>query len=139
MDDSNLFCLALSLPAISKVIGDEWKKLSEDQKAVSRLFILTLHQQWNDKAKSLKLDYEIEKHQLQTKNAVNGSTSKNGTLVKKSEVSVGNKRSQPEMTQTQKENDCSSVTSFSDDEAAQQQTMLNGNKKQKVTDDSSDL
>jgi hypothetical protein len=84
----------------------------------------------------LKLDYEIEKHQIQTKNGV---SSKNGGLVKKSEVSVGQKRSQPELTQTQKENDCSSETSFSEDEAAQQQTMLNGAKKQKVSDDSSDL
>lgn len=28
----NYFVVALSLPAISKVIGEEWKKLGDDQK-----------------------------------------------------------------------------------------------------------
>lgn len=40
----------ISLPQISKFIGEEWAKLSEKQKEI-----------WHEKAKSLKLDYEIEK------------------------------------------------------------------------------
>jgi hypothetical protein len=45
-----------SLPEISKIIGLEWKKLTEDQKET-----------WKEKAKTLKLEYDIEVFNLTEK------------------------------------------------------------------------
>lgn len=39
----------LSLPDLSKLIGEEWKNMFEEQKNV-----------WKEKAKGLKLDYEMK-------------------------------------------------------------------------------
>ena len=39
----------MSLPDLSKLIGDEWKRLSENQKTV-----------WLEKSRELKLDYDLK-------------------------------------------------------------------------------
>jgi len=51
------------LPEISKIIGAEWKKLTEEQR-----------DQWKDKAKTLKLEYDIEVFNLTEK--FNGTQNK---------------------------------------------------------------
>ena len=100
-------------------------------------------QLWTDKAKSLKLDYDIEKHQLNAKNTNGQVQSKTNAIVQKKDTHVGDKRNHAEMTQTQKDNDLSSITSYSGDEDAEVQNhMLNGKKQKKAEnndDDSSDL
>lgn len=86
------------------------------------------------KANGLKLDYELAKHELKENSGVNGTNAVKPKSAQK--AVVGEKRNHTEMTQTQKDNDYSSITSYSNDD-------FNGNadtKKQKVTnDDSSDL
>jgi hypothetical protein len=85
----------------------------------------------------LKLDYEIEKHQLKNNQGVNVAVI-SGKPKPTSKSQVGDKRTNREInnTQTQKENDYDSITSYSDDD-------VNGNannKKQKIiNEDSSDL
>jgi hypothetical protein len=79
----------------------------------------------------LKLDYEIEKHQI--KNQTNGSTQQKPHSEFKTKV--GEKRNHGELTQTQQEQDVGSITSYSGDEH-------NGNagKRQRMVDEeSSDL
>jgi len=89
-----------TLPALSKIIGAEWKGMSEDQKS-----------KWDTQAKNLKLDYEIEKHQIQVKNggaSVGQGQGQVSSAVKKVEK-VGEKRTH-EQTRT-KDADSSSLTS----------------------------
>jgi hypothetical protein len=52
------------------MIGDEWKKLNDDAKSVSEVLWAIINrsfqiQEWIDKAKTLRLDYEIELHNYQ--------------------------------------------------------------------------
>lgn len=46
----------LALPDLSKLIGDEWKKLSENQKAI-----------WKEKAKESRLEYDIKSFNIKRK------------------------------------------------------------------------
>lgn len=52
----------LSLPDLSKLIGDEWKKLSETQKAI-----------WIEKSREQKLDYDMK--------TFNANKAQNGDIV----------------------------------------------------------
>lgn len=51
----------LSLPDLSKLIGDEWKRLSETQKAI-----------WIEKSREQKLDYEMKSFNANATKAQNG-------------------------------------------------------------------
>jgi len=46
----------LALPDLSKLIGDEWKKLSENQRAI-----------WKEKAKEAKLEFDIKSFNIKRK------------------------------------------------------------------------
>jgi len=46
----------LSLPDLSKLIGEEWKNMSDDQKNI-----------WKEKARGLKLDFEMMMLQMKNK------------------------------------------------------------------------
>ena len=76
----------LKLTEVSKIIGDEWNKLSVDQK-----------EPWLNKAMSIRLDYELELSYLKKKGndaaiVLDGEKSK-----KKSTPKVGDKRSLNDM------------------------------------------
>mmetsp|Transcript_38115 Transcript_38115/g.58144 ORF Transcript_38115/g.58144 Transcript_38115/m.58144 type:complete len:155 (-) Transcript_38115:85-549(-) len=116
-----------SLTGLSKIIGEEWKKLTEDQKKV-----------WLDKAQNLKLDYDIEVHKQKIaakqdeslNNTVSATKGKSPSKQKKEDPArVGEKRTFNEMNggsrnqsqktanqaKTQDADDSNSITSLSDD------------------------
>lgn len=57
----------LSLPDLSKLIGDEWKKLSENQKLT-----------WKDKAREHRLEFEIKSFNAKRATEDNGASPTNG-------------------------------------------------------------
>jgi len=53
--------LDLSLPDLSKLIGQEWAQLNESQKKVRvSVLIISALKNWNDKAREQKLEYNIK-------------------------------------------------------------------------------
>lgn len=53
--------LDLSLPDLSKLIGQEWAQLNESQKKVRlSVLIMSALQNWNEKAREHKLEYEVK-------------------------------------------------------------------------------
>jgi len=141
-----------SLPGISKVIGDEWKKLNEDQKNV-----------WTEKARSLRLEYEIEKFNAQKQYADVANMNSSGGQQKMQSAKkpaaapkVGDKRLQSEtnnppgdaQNKQQIQNkapagDSSSITSLSDDAGGNngnvQRAMSQPHMEDDAGDESSDL
>lgn len=105
-----VFFLAATLPEISKIIGDEWKKLNEEAKQVSLhleaiLYSIKFIQDWMEKAKVLRLDYEIEVHnfkrQLAEQNGVPMQPPKpSKKKATPSSPSVGEKRTSGEANQS---------------------------------------
>lgn len=87
-------------------------------------------QKYNERAKSLKLDYEIEKHQIKTGSSPGATLQVQQTNGYKQ---VGEKRNFVDHTQTQKDNDdLGSITSYSEED-------MNHKRAKHDDDDSSEL
>lgn len=116
----------LQLTDLSKLIGDEWKKLSEDQK-----------KNWVDKAKDQRLEYDIKKFNFDRKHAAGNPEAENG------EVAEGTPAVTKPATATPKVGVDDSLSPFtSDDEAKAEDNVMgqiSANKQQLEQNDSSDL